>query len=214
VKHALARALAAARSRRPRPTARAPAAADDAVGHSRARWLAPAALLAACAALAALAIGELSGSGGGARGVSAARTHHPARSAPPRTPAAASPARAPTVPPTPVSAALAAQLEAHGHELLEAGQAATAVPVLQRALLATGERLDGCVEPVSETCLDYAYALYDLGRALLLDHQPAAAVLILERRLRIANQQSTVQSELALARQEAGQRGALTAASG
>jgi hypothetical protein len=49
---------------------------------------------------------------------------------------------------------------------------------------------------------------------LRLDHQPAAAVLILERRLRIANQQSTVQSELALARQEAGQRGALTAASG
>jgi hypothetical protein len=211
---ALAGARAAARSgwqpRLERASESAPAATERPAERTRGRWLAPAALIAVCATLLALTIGALSDSGGG-HAVSAARAPRRAHPAP-RTaaPAPASPAAAAT----PVSAALAAQLEARGHELLEGSEVAAAVPVLQRALVATGESLSGCVEPVSETCLDYAYALYDLGRALRLDHQPAAAVLILERRLRIANQHSTVQSELALARQEAGQRAALTAASG
>src|SRR5438270_65103 len=90
--------------------------------------------------------------------------------------------------PAPVAA------QARGHALLEAGQAESAVPVLQQALAASGESPAGCVQPVSETCLSYAYALFDLGRALRLDHQPAAAALILERRLQIANQRAIVQS--------------------
>ena len=105
---------------------------------------------------------------------------------------------------TPVSATLAAQLEAHGHELLQTGQSAGAVPVLERALAATGESLHGCEQPSSEQCLTYAYALYDLGRALLLSGSPAAAGGVLEHRLQIANQQPVVAAELASARRQLG----------
>jgi hypothetical protein len=103
-----------------------------------------------------------------------------------------------------VSATLAAQLEAHGHELLQTGQSASAVPVLERALDATGESLHGCEQPSNEQCLTYAYALYDLGRALLLSGSPAAAVGVLEHRLQIENQQPVVAAELASARRQLG----------
>ena len=91
-------------------------------------------------------------------------------------------------PPVPVSPALATELEAEGHGLLEAGRYGDAVPVLKRAVLATGETLGACREPASSTCLTYAYALYDLGRAVRLSGEPQAAVPILERRLQIDNQ--------------------------
>ena len=185
----------------------------------RRRWLAPAALVAATAVLAALVVGGLTGPGRG-RGAStgeARRANSSAASAV-RGPSQREPAPRPRpstrVPATPISPALAAQLEARGHELLGAGEVESAVPVLERALIATGESLDGCLEPVSETCLSYAYALYDLGRALRLDRQPGAAVLILERRLKIANQRATVQSELALARHEAGRQVPIASATG
>ena len=113
-----------------------------------------------------------------------------------------------------MSPALAAQLEARGHELLQADEPKSAVPVLKEALAATGENLDSCVEPASETCLTYAYALYDLGTALRLDRHPVAAVPILEQRLQIANQRPTVQDELQLARQEAGRQPAVTSTPG
>ena len=103
-----------------------------------------------------------------------------------------------------VSPALAAQLEARGHALLGEAQFAGAISVLKQAVAATGEKLESCLEPSSETCLTYAYALYDLGRALRLDRQPGTAVPILERRLQIDNQRPAVQSELELARREAG----------
>lgn len=203
-RHAIA-ILAAAAHRPSGPTA----ATEQ---RTSARWLAPVALIAAASALA-LAIG-----GGGAhrRLLAAHRGPKPSRSAatrasgahavrqpaPPRPTAPASPAPAPAAPSptTPVSPALAVQLEARGHGLLEAGQFSGAVPVLRQALAATGENLEACLEPVRESCLTYAYALYDLGRALRLAGQPAAAVPILERRLRIANQPAAVKSELALAR--------------
>ena len=199
-----------ARSDRARPS---PAPRDPARA-ARGRWLAPAALIAAGAIVAALLIDALAGAGRGHRAPAhraphasspagaAARTASPSRQATPPTPA------------TPVSPALAAQLEARGHALLEAGQAESAVPVLQQALAASGESPAGCVQPVSETCLSYAYALFDLGRALRLDHQPAAAALILERRLQIANQRAIVQSELQLARQEAARPTPIASASG
>jgi hypothetical protein len=168
---------------------------------ARARWVAPAALLAAIALVAAFLLIGSSGGGGRLHG---ALTHRP----PPKTVAsagashAASPPRpAGRVAPTPVSPALATDLEARGHGLLETGQYGDAVLVLRRAVLATGERISACLEPDSSTCLTYAYALYDLGRALRLSGDAAAAVPILERRLRIDNQRSTVQAELQLARQ-------------
>ena len=78
------------------------------------------------------------------------------------------------------------------------------MPILERAVNATGERLANCVQPSSSACLTYAYALYDLGRALTLSGRPASAVPVLESRLRIDNQQTVVAAELTLARREAG----------
>jgi hypothetical protein len=176
---------------------------------ARGRWIAPAALIAAGAIVAALLIDALGGAGRGHR-APAHRAPHVSSSAAAR-PASPSPQAAA---PTPVSPALAAQLGARGHALLEAGAPERAVPLLQQAVAATGESPAGCARPVSETCLSYAYALFDLGRALRLDHQPAAAALILERRLQIANQRAIVQSELQLARQEAARPTAIASASG
>jgi hypothetical protein len=104
----------------------------------------------------------------------------------------------------PVSPAIAAELEAQGHGLLGQGRYGDAVHVLKRAVLATGETVDACLEPGSPTCLTYAYALYDLGRAVRLNGEPHAAVPILERRLQIDNQRSIVSAELQLARQGIG----------
>jgi hypothetical protein len=84
--------------------------------------------------------------------------------------------------------------------MLESGSYTGAVAILRRALLATGEDVSACVQPASTMCLTYAYALYDLGRALRLSGDPAAAVPVLERRLEIDNQRPTVLAELELAR--------------
>jgi hypothetical protein len=185
----------------------------------RRRLLATLALLAALGAVATLVVISLAEGGGGARHAAAGR--HPAKpsraasalaaggQAPPTIPAHPPPAvgKQPTARsarPTPVSEALATELEARGHGLLESGRYADAAPVLRRALAATGERLGACLEPASGNCLTYAYALYDLGRALRLSGDAAAAVPILERRLQIDNQRPTVEAELELARQEAG----------
>ncbi len=51
----------------------------------------------------------------------------------------------------------------------------------------------------SPSSLTYAYALYDLGHALRLAGDPAAAVPVLEQRLRIPNQTAVVRAELNLA---------------
>jgi hypothetical protein len=84
------------------------------------------------------------------------------------------------------------------------GGSGTRAPSATRPLLATGETPGGCREPASSTCLTYAYALYDLGRAVRLSGAPRAAVPILERRLQIDNQRSIVGAELQLARQGIG----------
>ena len=119
-------------------------------------------------------------------------------------PGPTTPRSAPPAPRIPVSPALATELEAQGHGLLRDGRYGAAVPVLKRAVLATGESLGACLEPAGPTCLTYAYALYDLGRAVRLSGEPEAAVPILERRLRIDNQRSTVDAQLQLARQGIG----------
>ena len=176
-------------------------------GEARGRWLAPAALITAAALVAALAVGR----GTGTREHSSQPVHR-SRPGTPATPSVSSPTarhqqRVPASPSTPVSPVLAAQLEARGHALLEGGQFAGAISVLKRAVAATGEKLESCLEPSSETCLTYAYALYDLGRALRLDRHPGTAVPILEQRLQIDNQRPAVQTELELARREAGRQG-------
>jgi hypothetical protein len=171
---------------------------------TRSRVLALTALLAAIAVLSSVVAVWASGGGRGTQ-VPIARRPQPRATAaahgrrPTGKPRATHPS-----PPVPVSPALAAELEAQGHSLLEDGRYGVAVPVLKQAVLATGETLDACLEPGSSTCLTYAYALYDLGRAVRLSGDPQAAVPILERRLQIDNQRSVVVAELQLARQGIG----------
>ena len=76
------------------------------------------------------------------------------------------------------------------------GRYAEAIPILQQAVESF---------PKGTTDLNYAYALYNLGRSLRLSGQPDEAIPILEQRLKIPNQTETVRRELELAKQEAKQ---------
>ncbi len=58
--------------------------------------------------------------------------------------------------------------------------------------------------PDGSTDINYAYALYNLGNALRLSGHPEEAIPVLERRLQIPDQRSTVAAELARAQAEAG----------
>jgi serine/threonine-protein kinase len=87
----------------------------------------------------------------------------------------------------------AAALQAQGHQELLAHNYSAAIATLRRAVTAA--------QPGS---LTYAYALYDLGDALLLSGNPKAAVPVLEQRLKIPNQTATVQATLNQALQAAG----------
>jgi eukaryotic-like serine/threonine-protein kinase len=115
--------------------------------------------------------------------------------------APAEPAPAPEPEPAPQEQAPAeqptsgAELGQQGFDLMNAGRYDEAIPVLQQAV----DALSGSGE------LDYAYALYNLGRSLRLAGRPAEAVPILEQRLAIPNQRGVVKRELDAARREAGQ---------
>ncbi len=170
----------------------------------RSRRPAPGTSLAALGVISAFVLGILIAGGGRASHTSvthprphrlafSATTHNGSRQASSTQAARSQPS---ALAPPPVSGALAAQLEAQGHELLEAGRYGEAVPVLTSAMAATGEHLQECLEPSGELCLTYAYALYDLGRALQLDGHSAAAVQVLQSRLQIDNQRPTVAVEL------------------
>lgn len=99
-----------------------------------------------------------------------------------------------------VSPARAAALQSVGHRLLGEGSYSSAIGKLLDAIRSSGQSLAGCMEPASEACLTFAYALYDLGRALRLQGRHTEAMAILSRRLQIDNQRSVVQRELELAR--------------
>jgi tetratricopeptide (TPR) repeat protein len=165
------------------------------------RWLAPALTLVLAAAVLLVLFagggsdGHFRGSTQDLRAAAPRSAHRAGRGA---TAGSAQPRHATT--PSP---ALATQFEARGHNLLESGHYASAIPLLREAIAATGEQLDRCLDPVSSACLTYAYALFDLGRAMQLTGQAATAVPILEQRLQIADQQQTVRSELALAQAQA-----------
>ena len=71
-----------------------------------------------------------------------------------------------------------------------------AIPVLQQAVKSF---------PPGTSDLNYAYALFNLGKSLRLAGRYDEAIQILEQRLKIPNQTGTVQRELELAKQQAGQ---------
>jgi len=112
----------------------------------------------------------------------------------------AAPSAAKPKSPVAASPAAAGEFEAEGHQLLTSGRYGAAIEDLRNAIEASGGSLARCSQPTTEACLTYAYALYDLGRALRLDGDPAAAIPVLSERLRIDNQREVVAQELELAR--------------
>jgi hypothetical protein len=98
---------------------------------------------------------------------------------------------------TPIlSASAVAALQAEGHKLLGEERYSAAIGDLRRAVAASGESPTRCAASETEACLTYAYALFDLGRALRLNGDRAGAVVILSERLVIDNQREAVQEEL------------------
>ena len=77
---------------------------------------------------------------------------------------------------------------------MRAGRFEEAVPVLRRAVASW---------PEGSRDIEYAYALFNLGRALRLSGDPAAAIPYLEKRLTFDDRRKTVEQELKRARKEA-----------
>jgi len=104
--------------------------------------------------------------------------------------------------PTPSGAggtAEADRLHLEGYNALQAGDYDTAIELNTQAIEAFPEGTTW------EDDINYAYALYSLGRALRLAGRPDEAIPVLETRLEIPNQTETVQHELDLARAQAGE---------
>jgi hypothetical protein len=110
-------------------------------------------------------------------------------------------------PPAPSPSALAGeptQLQAEGHQLLGEERYGAAIAHLRAAMARSGESPARCLEPNTEACLTYAYALFDLGRALRLQGDRSGAVAALDERLRINDQRGAVQEELSRATEAGG----------
>ena len=109
-------------------------------------------------------------------------------------PAAAAPA--PTDEPGSFDEARGAELNQQGFVLMGDGRYDEAIPVLQQAVNSF---------PPDTGNLNYAYALFNLGKSLRLAGRPEEAIPVLERRLEIPNQTDAVQAELDRAKREAGE---------
>jgi serine/threonine protein kinase len=154
-------------------------------GRSFPRWI-PVLALAVVLAVTALA---LLTAGGGSQHSSGKRTashrvQH--RAAPPPKPAA--PAQ---------GADRGRQLNDQGKALIDAGQPAQAIPILEQAVAAfpPDTRLSD---------INYAYALFNLADAYFRTGQFDKAIPLLQQRLQIPNQRGVVQHELEQALQGAG----------
>jgi serine/threonine protein kinase len=191
--------------RRTAPTAPILAGSDPDRPRHRGRAVA----LVALAVVILGVIGVALAAGGGGS------THHPASSTQARvTHAAASPAQRHRSAPKHAAAATtstparasstttatapvapsAVQLQQTGHNEILSGDYQTAIGTLRQAVSAS--------DPGS---LTYAYALYDLGRALVLGGNPSGAIPVLQQRLKIPNQTGVVRHMLNQALQAAGQ---------
>jgi tetratricopeptide (TPR) repeat protein/predicted Ser/Thr protein kinase len=94
----------------------------------------------------------------------------------------------------PASGASGAQLNDQGFKLMQQGRFAQAVPMLQKAVNSF---------PEGTKDLNYAYALFNLGKSLNRSGRPSEAIPYLERRLQFPDQHATVQKELDDARRRA-----------
>jgi eukaryotic-like serine/threonine-protein kinase len=194
----------------PSPPTRPPAHHGRDHGASRLRFPALALALALLAGFV-IAIGSITGggedgeSGGGAQagreaeqgsGSAGAGSGSPdsdgSASEAPETTNASSSLPAPAPNPDP---ARGARLNDEGYALLQDGKPEEAVPVLRRAVRSY---------PGGSRDLEYAYALFNYGRALRLAGEPGQAIPVLERRLTFNDQRPTVREELRQTRAEAG----------
>jgi eukaryotic-like serine/threonine-protein kinase len=117
----------------------------------------------------------------------------PTQSAPATQP---TPQEATPTPATSVDPARGVQLNDQGFVMMQRGDFANAVPILQQAVAAW---------PQDSGDLRYAYALFNLGKALNRSGRAAEAIPYLEKRLLWDDQRATVQAELDLARKNAGE---------
>jgi serine/threonine-protein kinase len=201
----------------PSPTAPRPRPAPPG---RRTRPLAVVALLALCTAIAAVVLlstgGDQDGAGtapnrdraergdgpaerapAGDQGADRRRADRQRAEAPPSAPereAQVPVAPEPTQPVTTTDPARGAQLNNEGFALMGRGEFAAAVPILQEAVASW---------PEDSTELNYAYALFNLGKSLNRSGRPAEAIPYLEKRLAWDDQRTTVQAELDLARSNA-----------
>jgi tetratricopeptide (TPR) repeat protein len=90
-----------------------------------------------------------------------------------------------------------AQLNSQGFDLMGQGNYDAAIPVLRQAVDSF---------PPGTSDVNYAYALFNLGKSLRLAGQYDEAVKVLEQRLKIPNQTETVQRELDLAKQQSSEK--------
>jgi len=191
------------------PTKPLPRAASPSPPPPRASRGLPLALAAALLALAAVATVLVLASGGGGGDASersqAPQKAEPKQDEPERTTSEAEP-QAPAQPAAPAPAEEAdpapaadtgsrTALNDQGFALMGQGRYAEAVPLLRQAVA-------GWPEESRE--LEYAYALFNLGKSLNRSGDPQAAIPFLERRLTWPNQRGIVKRELDLARRNAG----------
>jgi len=78
---------------------------------------------------------------------------------------------------------------------MQQGRFEEAVPILQQAV---------ATWPEDSRDIEYAYALFNLGKSLTEAGNPAAAIPYLEKRLTFDDQQKTVAKELRRAQKAAG----------
>jgi eukaryotic-like serine/threonine-protein kinase len=213
---AAARAVREPRAARMPPTTPPPPKANGDSGR-RGSWIAAIAALALAAgavvAIAMTSAGD-SGSGGtrassGDRG-STATTSRRDRTATTRT-ASSAPQAATSQDATPTAARTTRtssasatsttdprRLNDQGFALIQQGNPAAAVPLLRRSV-------QGFRDRGQTGDINYAFALFNLATALRATGDPAGAIPLLEERLRVSDYKSgVVQSELALARRQAG----------
>ncbi len=194
----LAAELGAALARSERTTYALPTPAPRRRFGARRLALATAAVLAAVAVVVfATRDGGTSDSGASGRIQAQTAPSEPQRTQTQPTTSTAAPSPRTTTSPAPSGepvAADGAKLNQQGYALMQRGDYAGAVPVLQRAVAAY---------PSDANDVNYGYALFNLGSALRQAGRPGEAIPILERRLAIPNQTKTVQKELDKARKEA-----------